>query len=249
MNTKSKVIGAAVGALSLCGLSTAAFAFPQTPPSALVGLDLATPLPEGVYFLDIASVGGLQLNGPALIRYVYLRHRLPCQTASSFNWNIPAIVWQTPWSLGGVHLSFLFALPEAEVGTYATQESGIYSRSRYATGTYQYGLYTPYLQATFAYAFGNGMSLSYSPGVYIPMSGTAGFDPLFNQWSFNQMLAFAYHMNGWNLTANVQYNIVGNTQNGYLPYAGHHGRPGLRGHRPRPRLQQLPDAADRHGLL
>ena len=63
MNTKSKVIGAAVGALSLCGLSTAAFAFPQTPPSERAGLDLATPLPEGVYFVDIASIGGYQLAG------------------------------------------------------------------------------------------------------------------------------------------------------------------------------------------
>ncbi len=109
MNTKSKVIGAAVGALSLCGLSTAAFAFPQTPPSERAGLDLATPLPEGVYFVDIASIGGFGLaGGPAY----------PGMTASAFNYNVPVIAWSTPWSFNGIHLTLLGALPEAEVGTY-----------------------------------------------------------------------------------------------------------------------------------
>ena len=192
MNMKSKVIGAAVGALSLCGLSTAAFAFPQTPPSERAGLDLATPLPEGVYFVDIASIGGFGLaGGPAY----------PGMSASAFNYNVPVIAWSTPWSFNGVHLTLLGALPAAEVGTYSTINGS----------SYQYGLYTPFLAAQLGYNFGNGFAISYTAGVYLPMTGTAGFDPLFDATTFHQMLALAYHANGWNLTGNFLYNIASNT--------------------------------------
>ena len=194
MNTKSKVIGAAVGALSLCGLSTAAFAFPQTPPSERVGLDLATPLPEGVYFVDIASVGGYQLAGLG-------PHGTSFSEGSGFNYNVPVIAWSTPWTFNGIHVTLLAALPAAEVGTYST----IHGQS------YSYGLYTPFLAATFGYNFGNGFAVSYTAGVYLPMTGTAGFDPLFDVTTFHQMLALAYHANGWNLTGNFLYNIASNT--------------------------------------
>ncbi|MGO8740052.1 transporter [Rhodoblastus sp.] len=197
MNTKSKVIGAAVGALSLCGLSTAAFAFPQTPPSERVGLDLATPLPEGVYFVDIASIGGYQLAGRNA-------NGTSFSEGSAFNYNVPVVAWSTPWSFSGIHLTLLAALPEAEVGTYT---------SRYvpSSSSYSYGLYTPFLAAQFGYNFGNGFGLSYTAGVYLPMSGTAGFDPLFETTTFHQMLALAYHANGWNLTGNFLYNMASNT--------------------------------------
>ena len=57
MNVKTKILGAAMGALGLCGLSSAALAGSTNPPGERAGLDLATPLPEGVYFVDIAGVG------------------------------------------------------------------------------------------------------------------------------------------------------------------------------------------------
>jgi hypothetical protein len=205
MNMKSKVIGAAVGALSLCGLSTAAFAFPQTPPSERVGLDLATPLPEGVYFVDIASIGGYQLSGGGTAAGM---------TASAFNYNVPVIAWSTPWSFNGVHLTFLAALPEAEVGNFTSRNSFP------ATSSYSYGLYTPLLAATLGYNFGNGLAISYTAGVYLPMTGTAGFDPLFDTTTFHQMLAIAYHVNNWNFTANLLYNIAGNTGNAVVAGTG-----------------------------
>jgi hypothetical protein len=195
MNTKTKVIGAAVGALSLCGLSTAAFAFPQTPPVERAGLDLATPLPEGVYFVDIASVGGYELtNGPLA----------PGQHASGFNFDVPVLAWSTPWSFNGVHLTLLAALPVAEIGTYGHTFNGVNS-------SYAYGVYTPFLAGTLGYSFGNGLAVSYTAGVYLPMTGTAGFDPSFDQTTFHQMLAIAYHNNGWNFTTNLLYNMAGTT--------------------------------------
>ncbi len=97
MSTKSKIIGAAVGALGLCRPDRRRFqAFPLTPPGERVGLDLASPLPEGIYFVDIASVGG---NRPWTAG--------PGATASAFNDNVPVVVWSTPWNIMGGHMPFL----------------------------------------------------------------------------------------------------------------------------------------------
>ncbi len=185
MNLKAKIIGAAMGALGLCGLSSSAFAFPVTPSSEFPGLDLATPLPEGVYFLDVASLGGFE-NNPA--------------GASAFNYNVPYIIWSTPWSFSGIHLTLLGTVPEAEVGAYHLGAS-----------SYVYGLYTPFVGGALGYNFGNGFAVSYIAGAYLPMTGTAGFDPAFDITSFHQVLAVAYHNAGWNFTGNVQYDVVSNT--------------------------------------
>ena len=60
MKSSSKTfgVGAAVfGAMTLCAASGAAVAGSITQPGELVGLSLATPLPEGVYFVDTGSIG------------------------------------------------------------------------------------------------------------------------------------------------------------------------------------------------
>ncbi len=57
MNIKATILGATMGALGLTGLSGAALAFSTTPPGERAGIDLATPLPEGIYFVDTGSIG------------------------------------------------------------------------------------------------------------------------------------------------------------------------------------------------
>ncbi len=198
MNLKTKILGAAIGALGMVGATTAAYAISVTPPSERIGLDLASPLPEGIYFVDVASLGGFTLAGGS------------GNGATAFNYDVPVIAWSTPWSIGGVHVEFLVAGPFAEVGTYHNGNS-----------SYSYGIYNPYLGISLNYSFGNGFAVGYWAGDYLPMSGTAGFDPFFNHNTFHQMLAFSYHMNGWNFTSNFQYGIVDNTSGS--PYTGANG--------------------------
>jgi hypothetical protein len=186
MNIKLKLLGA-VAALALT--SGAANAISLTPPGERVGLDLAAPLPEGVYFVDIGIVGGNPLNAPV--------------GDSSFNGNVPVLAWSTPWTILGGRLQFLAALPEAEAGY-----------THLGAGTYSKGMYNELLAAQLAWNLGGGWGFSYLAGAYLPAPSstwTAGSVQLFNNSAFHQMAALSYHQNGWNFTSNVQYSIVSNT--------------------------------------
>jgi hypothetical protein len=217
MKMKQKVIGAAIGAMGLAGLSGSAHALSVTPPGSFAGIDLASPLPEGVYFVDIGSVGAFRYGGDHVGYGGYYSNG--GGHASSLNYNIPALVWSTPWTLLGGRIEALAALPVAEVGITANGTSNFSGAS----------LYNPFLGLSWNFAFGNGFSVSYSPGVYLPMTGgsldsaTTNFicnrtygvvcgvqnAPL-NQTTFDQKLALAYHNNGWNATALLEYGLVGN---------------------------------------
>lgn len=99
MNIKAKLLGAAMGALGLCGLSSAALAGSTTPPGERVGLDLATPLPEGVYFVSTGSIGNWR--------------DAPAGSPSTFAYDVPIIAWSTPWNIFGGHVQLLAAAPAA----------------------------------------------------------------------------------------------------------------------------------------
>jgi hypothetical protein len=202
MSTKSKIIGAAVGALGLVGLTGAAQAISLTPPGERVGLDLASPLPEGVYFVDIGIVGGNPLDAPS--------------GASMFNGNVPVLAWSTPWNILGGHITLYGALPEAETGYDTVLSHGLGALNGFANTAYSTGLYNPFLAGSINWNLGNGWSVGYLAGVYLPMTGNTwntgpGGVELFDATAFHQMLAVAYHQNNWNFTANVQYGIAGNT--------------------------------------
>jgi hypothetical protein len=195
MNVKARILGAAMGALGMIGVSGAALADSVTPPGERAGLDLATPLPEGVYFVNLGSAGNW-------------RH---AEGTSTFDYEIPIISWSTPWNILGAHLQFYAAAPMASLAA-ANLLPGHSAVAR--------GIYDPFLGAMLAYNFGNGFSASYLAGVYIGVTGSnvtingAGFPPLANPWdqtTFQQQLALAYHGNGWNATANLYYSIVGNS--------------------------------------
>jgi hypothetical protein len=193
MKLNAKFAGALVGALTFSGAALASIAGSTTPPGERAGLDLASPLPEGVYFIDIASVGSWR----------------SIQAGSNgFDYNVPLLAWSTPWTLAGGRIQFLGAVPEVT----ATSPTGGLG------GASLRGLYNPFLAGQIAWNVGNGFSVSYLAGVYIGITGTdlfsGGFklaaNP-FNQTTFHQQLALAWHGDGWNATANLIYNIIGNT--------------------------------------
>ena len=72
----------ALGALALCGGS--AYAAPVTPPGEEAGLNGASPLAEGVYFINIYGTGGDYLVDDKL---------------SNLSFNVPVIAWATPWQI------------------------------------------------------------------------------------------------------------------------------------------------------
>ena len=84
MNIKATIFGAAMGALGLVGADDAALAGTTTPPGERAGIDLATPLPEGIYFVDLGGIGNDRGS----------------MATSNFDYNVPIIAWATPWTIG-----------------------------------------------------------------------------------------------------------------------------------------------------
>lgn len=188
MKIKSTLLGA-VAALALT--SGAAVAGSVSQPGETVGVDLATPLPEGVYFANTASVGGRPQNdngfgGGTTYEGV----------------NIPVIIWSTPWTILGGRIELLGAAPELYVGNHYQ-------------GVSNTGMYNPFLAATIAWSLGNGFSVSYLAGAYIGIDG-GEFGSAFNQSTFRQDLSVAWHGNGWNLATNARFGIVGENQTTHL---------------------------------
>jgi len=191
MKLTAKFAGAMLGAMTFSGAALASVAGPTTPPGERAGLDLASPLPQGVYFVNIASAGSWR----------------SVRTESGFDYDVPIIAWSTPWTLAGGRIQLLGAVPVIS----ASSQGGLYSR----------GMYNPFVAGQIAWNLGSGFSVSYLAGAYIGISGTnlygAGGQVLaanpWNQTTFHQQLALAWHGDGWNLTANLIYNMIANTNN------------------------------------
>ncbi|MBB4198546.1 hypothetical protein GGD83_002347 [Rhodoblastus sphagnicola] len=186
MKINAKFAAALVGALTFSGVAHASIAGPTPPPGETAGLDLASPLPEGVYFVNIGSVGSLR----------------SAKGEGAFDYNVPALVWSTPWNILGGRLTFLGAAPEVSLDS----KSSLYAR----------GIYNPLLAGQLRWNLGNGFSASYLAGAYIGITGTNLYaggnlfvkDPL-NETTFYQVLGLAWRHDGWNATANLKYGIVG----------------------------------------
>jgi hypothetical protein len=198
MKITAKLAAAAFGAVAF---SSAALAGSTNPPGERAGLDLASPLPEGLYFVNIASIGSWRGTNPPL----------GVTGDSAFDYNVPILAWSTPWTILGARIQLLGALPTI-------------SASQRTLGVYERGLYNPFVAGQFAWNLGNGFSVSYLAGAYIGISGTDAYvaGALFrggnqiNQTTFHQQLALAWHGDGWNATANLMYGIVG-PRNGLAP--------------------------------
>jgi len=185
MKITAKFAGALMGAMAFSSAAFANIIGPTTPPGETAGLDLATPLPQGLYFVDIASVGNLRGT----------------KGDSGFDYNVPALVWSTPASFLGARLTMLAALPALSVST----QSGLYAR----------GIYNPLIAGQLRWSLGGGFAVSYLAGAYIGITGTNLYnngavlvkDPI-NETTFYQVLGLAWHGDGWNATANLKYGMV-----------------------------------------
>ncbi|MDI9849565.1 transporter [Rhodoblastus sp. 17X3] len=190
MNIKAKLLGAAMGALGLCGLSSAALAGSTNPPGERAGLDLATPLPEGIYFVNITGVGNWRDAVPG--------------ADSNFSYNVPIVAWSTPWNILGGHIQLLVAAPEILAGENYRNPLAIGGRSTFYAQT----IYNPFVAGQIAWNFGNGFSASLLSGAYIGISNAGTFDNAFNHTTFHEQLALAYHGGGWNATANLMVGFL-----------------------------------------
>ena len=96
---RTGLLSAVFAAASLCAVHQAAQAGPVTEAGELVGLAMGAPLPEGVYFVDTASMVSL---GPKNNTTLFV--------------NIPVVGYSTPWKLLGGRVEGYIAVPELYLG-------------------------------------------------------------------------------------------------------------------------------------
>jgi hypothetical protein len=184
--TKTTVAALALAAVAFG--AGAANAASQEPPGWTAGLALGAPLPEGVYFIDTASVGGW---------------RGIDDSKSSLGINIPLVAWSTPWTLpGGGRVEFLGALPEISGGVPALGTT--WSGRDYTE------LYNPVAYIGAAWDLGNGFGFSAFIGGWAPVDNQLrlfGFD----SWVLSERVNLSYVANGWKFAANLSFGQPGNT--------------------------------------
>jgi hypothetical protein len=193
MKSSSKTfgVGAAVfGAMTLCAASGAAVAGSITQPGELVGLSLATPLPEGVYFVDTGSIGNDRGQYNSLLGV-----------------NIPVIAWSTPWTFLGGRVYGYAAVPSVSLG--AHDLGGVPGTSLYVSA-----LYNPALLVGEAWDLGNGFSFGTTVGGYAPVSNALNQD----FFTFNVRPSVAWAGDGWALSANVVLGITGTNHTAQGPF-------------------------------
>ncbi len=187
MKATTTLVAALALAATAVGIGTA-HAASQEPPGWTAGLALGAPLPEGVYFIDTASVGGW---------------RGIDDSQSNLFINVPLIAWSTPWTLpGGGRIEFLGALPEISGGV--PQLGPSWSGRDYTA------LYNPVAYIGAAWDLGNGFGFSAFIGGWAPVDNQLrlfGFD----SWVLSERVNLSYVANGWKLAANLSFGQPGNT--------------------------------------
>ena len=191
-----KAIKTTVAAFALAAMAFgvgAANAASQEPPGWTAGIALGTPLPEGVYFIDTASIGGW---------------RGISDSQSSLFINIPLVAWSTPWTLpGGGRVEFLGAIPEISGGVPQLPGFGYPSWA----GRDYTELYNPVAYIGAAWDLGNGFGFSAFIGGWGAVDNQLrqfGFD----SWVLSERVNLSYVANGWKFSANLSFGQPGDTQ-------------------------------------
>ena len=159
---------------------------PVTEAGETIGLALGAALPQGLYFVDTASV--VHQSGNAGNKGV---------VADVFV-NIPVVAWSTPWDVLGGHVEAYAALPEA----------ALVERTSSNTTLGTNGLYNPALLIGAAWALPYNLHFSNFVGGYAPVGGQAGFagaNATNHVWTFNERFSLTYLNDGWNATMNGIY--------------------------------------------
>jgi hypothetical protein len=156
-----------LGAMALGALSGSAYAAPVTPPGEEAGLNAAPPLPEGVYFVNIFGTGG---------------NYLVDDKRSNLTFDVPAMVWATPWQL---NLFGLTGRIEVIGAAPVIANLGLINRACEAADTCKdiTAMYNPLLLVGSAWDLGGGWSLSSFNGGYAPVDNQLG--PANNIWVYN----------------------------------------------------------------
>lgn len=164
-----------------------AFAASELSPGVSTGLALGAPLPEGVYDITIPTWGS--------------RSTRPATDVGAL---VPAwLIWSTPWTLAGGRIGFDVATPVAQVSI------------DQPVGLNKTGWLNPLVEATWKWNLGNGFNFGLQEGVHLPVEGALEtLGAAYNFASFQQVVAFTYLNDGWNLTATFVY---GSGKNGVTP--------------------------------
>lgn len=201
------VVGAAFGA----GTGVA-MANPVNPNGWTADLQLATPLPEGLFFIDTGTWFERSppsgSGGPTIDAGV----------------NLPVLAWSTPVTFLGGRLELIGTAPEAAVsyGWPAGNGSGAFTEGASARA-----MYGPAGLVGMAWDLGGGFTVSDFVGGFIPVNtavgglgnlspvtGGAGWGAVGglggNFWTFIESAAIAYNHDGWSLSANGFYGHSGN---------------------------------------
>jgi hypothetical protein len=195
----------AVLALGSIAIATgAANAGSLEPQGWTAGIALGAALPEGVYFIDTASVGGW---------------RGIDDSKSNLGINVPLIAWSTPWTIAGGRVEVLAAAPEIS-GTVPNPGGNAFSWS----GRDYTQLYNPVGFVGAAWDLGGGFNFSAFIGGWAPVDNQLrqfGFD----SWVLSERVNLAYGANGWKLAANLSLGQPGTSNsltvwNNVLGYSG-----------------------------
>ena len=185
------VVGAAFGAAT-----GPASANPVNPNGWTADLQLATPLPEGIFFIDTGT---------------YLE-RTPTNNYPTIDAgvNLPVLIWSTPVTFLGGRLEAIATAPEAAVGVNPGGGPG---------SAYFRAMYNPAGLVGMAWDLGGGFTVSDFVGGFIPVNTEVGNignlgSPVGglggNFWTFIELAAIAYNHDGWSLSANGFYGHSGN---------------------------------------
>jgi hypothetical protein len=201
MKMKTQLVGAglaAFGALSLC--AGGAMAASITYPGELVGLALAAPLPEGLYFVDTGT---------------YTNDRAVAYN-SNFFVNIPVIAWSTPWTFFGGRIYGYVAVPSISLtASNVIPPTTINGTFVPGTNVSVSGIYNPAMLVGEAWDLGNHISVGVTVGGYAPISNSLDQ----NFWTLNVRPSLSYTGEDWTLAANLVVGITGNNNgfNGIRP--------------------------------
>ncbi|MGB9025432.1 MAG: hypothetical protein WCC40_05655 [Rhodomicrobium sp.] len=204
---KSTIKFAALGACALAATSTAALA-QEIPSGFTAGIDLASPLPTGIYAIDINGVIATDHANGALHGNVYAA--------------VPGVIWSSPYEFAGgkFGLTGLFAY-----GDYENDVSpglGLTSHTAYA------GPWASIIEANMKWNFGS-LSVSENAGImYLFGSGnflTAKLNGFADNTNFVGSTDFTWHgIPGLTALLNISYgtasDMTGDNQDGWITFEG-----------------------------
>ncbi len=182
---------ASIATAASIAVTGTASADPQNVGGWTSGIALGAPLPEGVYFVDIALFNERSARAPRAPKIDVLA-------------NIPLIAWSTPYTILGGRLE---VIPITPIGVAVGINPGA------ATGSsYHQDIYNSAALVGLAWDLGGGLGIANYPGAWFPVNTDIGNNVGLggNYWTFVDVASIAYNHDNWSLTANVLYHHSGN---------------------------------------